>query len=230
MLDARSPLEIGCSGRASRRRSVSLLTWPHDGSRIRRCAAHGNEQDVATIEVVIESEELRTLTQPAGPVGVYDPQVGSSSGDHEVSSRSSDLPARARGRARSNSRARLALLVCTSAAALLLAVGDARVARVAGEAAPPLAAAIATPLEHPTPLPKQPAVRFANPFDATEVFEFPAGTSKSTAREAVAKLLTERARGRLYLLSAKRARHHRPRPPHPVKVPSARPPESSSAA
>lgn len=41
------------------------------------------------------------------------------------------------------------------------------------------------------------AVRFANPFDAAEVFEFPPGTSEMQAREAVARFLLERARNRL---------------------------------
>jgi hypothetical protein len=36
-------------------------------------------------------------------------------------------------------------------------------------------------------------VLFANPFDANEVFEFPAGTSKAEARDAVAEILMERA-------------------------------------
>ncbi|HEY2398919.1 MAG TPA: hypothetical protein VGI23_01125, partial [Steroidobacteraceae bacterium] len=35
------------------------------------------------------------------------------------------------------------------------------------------------------------AVRIKNPFDRTEAFEFPPGTSKAEAREAVAKLLLE---------------------------------------
>jgi hypothetical protein len=39
-------------------------------------------------------------------------------------------------------------------------------------------------------------VRFKNPFDATEVFEFPAGTSRDEARDAVAELLLERAHER----------------------------------
>ncbi|MET0533154.1 MAG: hypothetical protein ABW171_02930 [Steroidobacter sp.] len=39
-------------------------------------------------------------------------------------------------------------------------------------------------------------VRFANPFDKAEVFEFPAGTSENEAREAVAALLMERANSR----------------------------------
>jgi hypothetical protein len=36
-------------------------------------------------------------------------------------------------------------------------------------------------------------LRVANPFDSTEVFEFPAGTSEADAREAVAGFLIERA-------------------------------------
>ena len=36
-------------------------------------------------------------------------------------------------------------------------------------------------------------LRIANPFDATETFEFPAGTSEADAREAIAGFLIERA-------------------------------------
>ena len=39
-------------------------------------------------------------------------------------------------------------------------------------------------------------VRFANPFDAAEVFEFPSGTSEAEARQAVADLLLQRAHDR----------------------------------
>ena len=39
-------------------------------------------------------------------------------------------------------------------------------------------------------------VRIANPFDASEVFEFPAGTSEADAHEAVAGFLIERATNR----------------------------------
>jgi hypothetical protein len=39
-------------------------------------------------------------------------------------------------------------------------------------------------------------VRVANPFDATEIFEFPAGTSEADARDAVAGFLMERATSR----------------------------------
>ena len=36
-------------------------------------------------------------------------------------------------------------------------------------------------------------LRVANPFDASEIFEFPAGTTEADAREAVAGFLIERA-------------------------------------
>jgi len=39
-------------------------------------------------------------------------------------------------------------------------------------------------------------VLFKNPFDRTEVFEFPPGTTQAEARDAVAKALMERAQGR----------------------------------
>jgi hypothetical protein len=39
-------------------------------------------------------------------------------------------------------------------------------------------------------------VRIKNAFDATEVFEFPPGTTESEARDAVAQLLLTRARDR----------------------------------
>jgi hypothetical protein len=42
----------------------------------------------------------------------------------------------------------------------------------------------------------QPAVRVINPFDATEVFEFPAGTSRAESREKVAQILWQRAHER----------------------------------
>lgn len=39
-------------------------------------------------------------------------------------------------------------------------------------------------------------VRFANPFDADEVFEFPPGTPETQARDAVAEVLLKRAMSR----------------------------------
>ena len=66
---------------------------------------------------------------------------------------------------------------------------------------PPVANAPAAATAAPeSPPPRSPTedtpVRFTNPFDATEVFEFPAGTSATAAHDAVADLLLVRARER----------------------------------
>ena len=47
-----------------------------------------------------------------------------------------------------------------------------------------------------TPVTKAVPVRYANPFDAIEFFEFPPGTSREHAREAVAEFLLDRAHDR----------------------------------
>ena len=44
--------------------------------------------------------------------------------------------------------------------------------------------------------PPRPAVKFRNPFDASEVFEFPPGTTRMEARHAVRETLLQRARER----------------------------------
>lgn len=56
---------------------------------------------------------------------------------------------------------------------------------------PPIA-----PLPAISPQPQPPPVRVRNPFDVAEVFEFPASTSKTEAREAMAKILLLRAQDR----------------------------------
>ena len=42
-------------------------------------------------------------------------------------------------------------------------------------------------------MPVDEPLRVANPFDASEIFEFPAGTSEADAHEAIAGFLIERA-------------------------------------
>jgi hypothetical protein len=65
-------------------------------------------------------------------------------------------------------------------------------------------------------VPPPPPVRVVNPFDATEVFEFPGGMSETDARHAVAEFLLDRARGRLAASSetprgsGKAAHHEQP--------------------
>ena len=71
----------------------------------------------------------------------------------------------------------------------------------ASAAPPPVSAATSvTPLAAAAPAgpaePQATPVRIKNAFDATEVFEFPQGTTQSEAREAVGELLLSRARDR----------------------------------
>jgi hypothetical protein len=56
--------------------------------------------------------------------------------------------------------------------------------------------AMATPAPEPGVELAAPPVKFANPFDKKEVFEFPAGTSRAEARQKVAELLLKRAQER----------------------------------
>ena len=46
-------------------------------------------------------------------------------------------------------------------------------------------------------LPAAPTVKIANPFDPSETFEFPPGTTEDEAKDSAASLLLERARQRL---------------------------------
>ncbi len=68
----------------------------------------------------------------------------------------------------------------------------------------------ATPLPAAPPVESvEPPVEFRNPFDRSEVFEFPPGTSADEARESVATVLLQRARARL---GAESKRGNRPTP------------------
>jgi hypothetical protein len=75
---------------------------------------------------------------------------------------------------------------------------------VAPPAPPPVIAP--TVAQQPPPPPGGEPVRFKNPFDHSEVFEFPPGTSQAEMRQAVAELLMERARDRhVQLVERKRS-------------------------
>jgi hypothetical protein len=52
--------------------------------------------------------------------------------------------------------------------------------------------------------------QFTNPFDASEVFEFPPGTTEDAARQAVADILLKRARERRTQLSSVKHVHGHP--------------------
>jgi hypothetical protein len=50
-------------------------------------------------------------------------------------------------------------------------------------------------------------LRVANPFDASEIFEFPAGTSEADAHEAISGFLIERAARRGVTAAPRHDRH-----------------------
>lgn len=59
--------------------------------------------------------------------------------------------------------------------------------------------------------------RFTNPFDASETFEFPPGTTEDDARQSVAEILFERARERG--AERKSIRRVHTRPSTPLRIP-----------
>ena len=62
--------------------------------------------------------------------------------------------------------------------------------------AAPVSHASESSTERADPAIAEPLVRFANPFDRSEVFEFPPRTTRQEAREAVAQILIDRANQR----------------------------------
>jgi hypothetical protein len=70
--------------------------------------------------------------------------------------------------------------------------------------------------------PRGAPIRIKNAFDATEVFEFPPGTAKSEARQAVAELLLSRARDRRDAGPTPRRAGNR----QPNRRPAVQPPEA----
>ena len=92
------------------------------------------------------------------------------------------------------------LLIGAAIAAVLVVLGG--VAHLAAKQKPVSTKVAQAPRPTPPPPPAEapaPAgepVLFKNPFDRTEVFEFPPGTTEAEARDAVAKALMERAQGR----------------------------------
>jgi hypothetical protein len=87
------------------------------------------------------------------------------------------------------SRVLLAVLVSVSGAAYVLNTSSPTTLATVNTSQQPISA------EQPSAeqIAKGEVVRFANPFDSDEVFEFPPGTTTDEAREAVAAVLMERA-------------------------------------
>jgi hypothetical protein len=97
---------------------------------------------------------------------------------------------------------RIPFEVATVLAVMAIALASAayRSAKTSVPGAQPTSAAIARTSPGSKPVyaePESAPVRVKNPFDASETFEFPPGTSAAAARKSVANLLLERGRDRL---------------------------------
>ena len=138
-----------------------------------------------------ESAHLTQVTQPAA--------VNAAGADEEE-----EDPQTERGhRVWRSSVQGIALLSCVTAANAALAWWGASHFGVRQNTPAPViirsaAAAVPQPVARAIPQqqPQPATVRVANPFDATEVFEFPAGTSSAEVNEKVSQLLLQRARDR----------------------------------
>ncbi len=138
------------------------------------------------------------------PIGT---QEASADGHAATTQRPTATPVYAATRGLPKNRPRFAVALATSAAAAALLGGVTYLATARPSrpiAAVPVAAAVknvggaAVAPEIPPPDEATDApVQFKNPFDASEVFEFPPGTTPIQARDAVAELLSQRAQERL---------------------------------
>jgi hypothetical protein len=103
--------------------------------------------------------------------------------------------------ARSTARSKIILVIGAFAITLTYLVSGSVADRQRGNSALLPYQAINTPTQSQLLQPdetqqKKSPVRYKNPFDPSEVFEFPPGTSPTKARELVADLLLQRARDR----------------------------------
>ena len=141
---------------------------------------HGDD---AVLEVELSPQDLRELTQPRTPI------------------RPPERAAAAQAAARE--RRFFPRITVGLGAASVVAVAALFIAHRSPDVTQPMPASLVSPLPvlaiaapPSSPEPAASPVKFANPFDRAEVFEFPAGTSRAEARQKVAELLLKRAQER----------------------------------
>ncbi len=156
-----------------------------------------------TIELVLTPEQLLVLSQAAEQAQAVAPAlictVAAPARKAPAFSPPQPLPeVSPSGRLRRWHPTSIAKIAGAMAAYFTLAWWSA--SQLAGQPKPPITAATRPAVVMPRPTfvttSSKPAVRVINPFDATEVFEFPAGTSAAAGREQAARILWQRARER----------------------------------
>lgn len=165
------------------------------------------DPDEDTIEMVLTPAEVRLLTQAAEEqqraacVAEETPRAST------VDSSLPSMPTQTPSTDNSASLARGALAGIAGALVIVVAIASLSTARPTTGSKPsipaqtskanPAAAPAPGPAASPSPaLAEAEPLRFKNPFDKTEVFEFPPGTTLEEARASVAGLLMQRAQGR----------------------------------
>jgi hypothetical protein len=167
------------------------------------------DPDEDTIEMVLTPADVRLLARAAEEQQREASVAESTPPPPTTDSTLPSMPSQTTSTHNSASLARGALAGVAGALVIVVAIASVSTARLttAAKPSPPpetrkvVAAAVATP-PPATPEPSQPAVaqaqplRYKNPFDKSEVFEFPAGTTLEEARASVADLLRQRAQDR----------------------------------
>ena len=173
-----------------------------------------DDPDEDTVEMVLTPADLLLLEraaeepQPAARLPEETPPHAPTTIDSVLPS----MPSQTSSPHKSANLTRGALAGVAGALVIVVAVASLSTARLSATAksspAPVTtklvaAAAPATTTPTPTVEPPQPAaapdpqpLRYKNPFDKSEVFEFPAGTTREEARQSVAELLMQRAHDR----------------------------------
>ncbi len=149
--------------------------------------ARADDWDEDTIELELTSEQLLAISK-----GAPEAQIAA------IPVKLTTDPATAASLVRKPRRLWPMALVAFVASLMTIAWWTAATPRATEQdtsvATVPSLPAVAPPSE--PPLDPDPSVKIRNPFDANEVFEFPAGTDPAAARESVAQLLLQRARER----------------------------------
>jgi hypothetical protein len=151
-----------------------------------------------TIELELSPQDL-LLSRPAGEENVPAPLVEALLTCAEPAM--TEVGSIARGTPRMDTWPLARVAGVLGIAVAVMALGSAAHRAVVGRSVTTAAINLSGPAAATVPQPAEsisPIVRITNPFDASEVFEFSSGTSEAEARQAVAKVLLQRARDRQF--------------------------------
>jgi len=163
-------------------------------------AGFAGKPDEDTIELELSQEQMLALSRSVKEERADASQVKSTPISTTAEPASPNKNAKVRNGARTGRWPLARVASALGIAAAVIGLGSAA-HRAADRSSSPPAVTIKAPTSA-APAAPEPAgsqsspVRFKNPFDVSEIFEFPPGTSEAEARQSVAELLLQRARDR----------------------------------